>query len=378
MRIVADENIPYLEALLHHYPVDLLRVDGRRLSADQVVNADAILCRSVTQVTADLLERSTVKYVGSATIGVDHIDTAYLREKNIGFTNAPGCNANAVAQYVLSAILHAKAIGRLRREPLTAGIVGYGNVGKRVAQYLSAIGIHCLVNDPPEHERSPISNHVSFNELLAQSDIVTLHVPLTKVEDSPYPTYHMINNDTLESIKPDAVLINTARGAVIDNQALCDVLKRNDRLYTAIDVWESEPAPMKELVSRVDLATPHIAGYSLDGKYAGTLQVVNGLIKQFGLSEKDTPNVALPPIMVDKVVLHPELGLFDALGALAKNVYDINIDSGFLKHAIEYSNISERFDQWRKNYRLRREFGALAVEAPEFGDVYSKLGFNVV
>ncbi|MCD8514252.1 MAG: 4-phosphoerythronate dehydrogenase, partial [Nitrincola sp.] len=267
IKIVADENIPALDPLFTSIG-EVKRVPGRRLSAADLEGADLLLVRSVTQVNHDLLKDSQVKFVGTATIGTDHIDQLCLQDMGISFASAPGCNADAVTEYVLSVLLHlAEEQGFLLTEK-TVGIVGVGNVGSRLQARLSALGVQVMLCDPPRAIRENPEGFVPLEQLLQQADIVTLHTPLTREGD--HATHHLLNSARLSQLKTNAILINAGRGAVIDNAALLAFSLDRDDVTLVLDVWEHEPRVDPLLASRVKIATPHIAGYTLEGKIRGT------------------------------------------------------------------------------------------------------------
>ncbi|MFD2312088.1 4-phosphoerythronate dehydrogenase, partial [Microbulbifer halophilus] len=270
LTIVADENIPALE----DYFGDLLegggrleRVNGRTLGRDQLARADILLVRSVTPVNEDLLADTPVRFVGSCTIGTDHLDTAWLDRQGIAWSAAPGCNANSVVEYVFCA-LAALAIDWRGR---SFGIVGCGNVGGLLQRRLRELEIPCAVYDP----WLPDNPDAADLQTVLQQDVICLHAPLVK--DGPHPSLHMVGAEQLAHIKDGAVLISAGRGAVVDNAALLELLQKRKRFSTVLDVWENEPAIDTRLLELVDIGTPHIAGYSMDGKLAGTRMIRDAL-----------------------------------------------------------------------------------------------------
>ena len=250
IKIVADENIPALDPLFGQLG-QIYRLPGRSMSADQLVDADVLLVRSVTQVNRDLLQGSQVKFVGTATIGTDHVDETALADLGIQFASAPGCNADAVTEYVLSVLLHLADEQSFSIFDKTVGIVGVGNVGSRLAARLQALGVKTLLCDPPRVDQDPtISDQfMSLTHLLNQADIVTLHTPLT--HQHLHPTHHLLNASNLPFLKPNAILINAGRGPVIDNEALLSFTEDRPDVTLVLDVWEKEPEVNRQLASHV-------------------------------------------------------------------------------------------------------------------------------
>ena len=361
MKIIADQNMPLVKALFASYGQVYL-LPGREITAADVADADVLLVRSVTEVNRQLLENSKVKFVGSATIGTDHIDTDYLQSANIAFAHAPGCNAEAVVQYDLSVMCRLVPDWQSK----TLGIVGCGNVGGRLHNKLRGLGVSCRVYDP---FLSAVSNAdlVSFNELISTSDIICLHTPITKV--GAFPTHHMFNSEVLSKIKPGALLLNAGRGGVIDNKALLAHLRTDAPLQVALDVWESEPQLDLDLMALVELATPHIAGYSLEGKTNGTQMVFDAFLTFLG--EKAEPcNEPTDEFQV--------LGNLDTLGEAILASYDVAEDDQRMRDRLANLTGPEAvglaFDELRKRYPVRREFSYYSVST-EDSDV-RRLGFR--
>jgi erythronate-4-phosphate dehydrogenase len=380
MKIIADENIPAVEQAFGTLG-EVTLLPGRNLRARDVSKADILLVRSVTRVGRELLHGSQVHFVGSATIGFDHVDRDYLQSRSIGFATAPGSNAISAAEYVVSALL---ALGEREGFSLaqrTVGIVGCGNVGSRVRDRLAALGCVCLINDPPLRERGGHGAFVGLDEIL-QTDIITVHVPLER--NGQYPTMHLFDGAVLQQLKPDAVLINTSRGAVVDNAALDILLARHRHLRVVLDVWEGEPAIEMSLLEKVALGTAHIAGYSLDGKLRGTEMIYRAACDYLG---------RVPSW--DAAAVLPEANTLDLRGltggddleqvrAAVFNTYDIRADDERLRGLLRLPP-DERpagFDRLRKDYPVRREFAATTVvineDAVRLGDLLRGIGFNVV
>ncbi len=245
LKIVADENMPQVEAIFSRFgQVTLL--PGRELSADDLKETDVLLVRSITQVNSDLLVGTPVQFVGTATIGTDHIDQTYLQNHEIAFSNAPGCNADAVVEYVLSSLFLVAEHQSFEPKDRTFGIIGVGNVGGRLQRRLQALGYNVLLNDPPRAEQE--DGFVGLAEILTKADVICVHTPLTK--EGEHLTHHLLGEDELGRLKQDAIIINAGRGPVIDNQALLDMGKLRPDLTFILDVWEHEPRVSAALAER--------------------------------------------------------------------------------------------------------------------------------
>ncbi len=372
LKIIADENIPGLEPMFGA-DVDLVKVAGRTLSAECLRGADVLLVRSVTQVNDALLTQANqLKMVGSATIGTDHINQACLDKRGIPFFSAPGCNANAVAEYVLSVLFSLREEEALFNH-LTVGIVGVGNVGGRLKQRLTALGIKVLLNDPPRQAKGE-QGFVSLQELLLSADIICCHTPL--IMDGDFPTYHLIAQEQLAICKSGALIINAGRGPVIDNQALLVALEERPDLQVVLDVWEHEPRLDKSLVDRVSIGTPHIAGYSLEGKLRGTHMLRSRFAEIFGGAPPADFSSYLPQAAIHHVHVSDEV----AVKALIRLVYDPYCDDRALRASAGYLDQAVRFDRLRKHYPIRREFEALVVKGladSQLANTLKKLGFTL-
>jgi erythronate-4-phosphate dehydrogenase len=357
MKIVADENMPLVESLFGELG-EVVRLPGRAMQAEDVKNADILLVRSVTQVNARLLEGSKVKFVGTATIGTDHVDQAWLASNGVAFANAPGCNAHSVVDYVISALICLCQDEHKVLTDLTVGVIGAGNVGSRLVQRLKRLGVEVKAYDPfLEDDTLPLTD---FEEVI-QCDVVSVHVPLTK--DTEYPTYHLINEDVLRQMKRDAILINSARGPVVDNMALKQHLILCPDFKAVLDVWETEPEVERDLLDLVDLGTAHIAGYSLDGKYRGTFQIYSEVCNFLGLPNRKRLPQMLPEPDLVQVGFSRGSVFEDVFPRLVQVAYDIRRDDRALRRAVVRSNnIREAFDLLRKNYPIRREFSSLNVK----------------
>ncbi len=374
VQIVADENIPYAKDAFSGLG-EVRLIAGREITASDVRDADLLMVRSVTRVNADLIKESRVRFVGSATIGVDHVDTAHLQERGIGFAYAPGSNANSVAEYVIAAIL---AVGLRSPATSTLGIIGLGRIGSLVKKKARALGMKVLANDPPL-ERAGVQGLISLKELLHASDIVTCHVPLTA--NVPDGTFQLLNHHTLAMLRPAAILINTARGPVVDNAALLDALSTGSLGGAVLDVWEGEPSPDPALMNAITLGTAHIAGYSMDGKVHGThmlYEAACAFLERKPKWVKPALNDANSSAMMD--VNRP---LADVLDTLIAHSYDIRRDAAALRALVRLSSPDrgKAFDRLRANYPSRLEFIHTTVTVPsghqDIREALLNIGFAV-
>ncbi|MEE2731685.1 MAG: 4-phosphoerythronate dehydrogenase [Pseudomonadota bacterium] len=364
MKIVVDENIPMAERCFGTLG-EVVKRPGRNLEPEQVKDADALIVRSITQVSESLLTESSVRFVGTATIGVDHVDQSYLARQQIGFASAPGCNARSVVEYVICALLELEAIRDFQLEGKSIGIIGVGNVGSRLQAQCEALGLRVLACDPPRQAQG-VSGLVSPDEAW-QADIVTLHVPYTL--EGRYSTHHLADIHRLRSMVPNGVLINTARGPVVDNMALSKVLDERYDLSVVLDVWEGEPFVNIELASQVDIATPHIAGYSYDGKVRGTWMIYQALCRHLdqavSLQETDLIDAQLD-LLLD--VQSEQAQTPSTARELLTRIYDIREDDIGLRTSLRLPREKRAlgFDALRKSYRVRREFGTVRLRGEAF------------
>lgn len=375
MKLVIDENIPLANRFFGEFG-DILALPGRSISAADVADADILIVRSITEVNQSLLENSKVRFVGSCTIGMDHIDTAYLDSRGIKYTNAPGCNANSVVEYLLSCLSILTETNGLDWNKLSVGIIGYGNVGSLLAQRLKKLGMRLLAYDPFLTE----PELVSFEEVLA-CDVITLHVPLTT--DTAYPTYHMFNQAVLSQLKPHQVLINASRGAVIDNQALFHALSQENSFTAILDVWEGEPDINVGLARKVLIGTPHIAGYSYDGKVAGTEIVYRALCQHVGFPVRHSSGQFLEEPPLAQMTFTSTANVDWSVHTAIRACFDVRHDHSLLQASLRLPR-EERlaaFDFYRKTYRCRREFSGIKVKLKqvdsELHTKFKALGFKI-
>jgi len=369
MKIFIDENIPYGEDFFADYG-ELTFFSGRDVTAEALAEADVLLVRSITQVNESLLYlNKSIKFVGTATIGTDHIDQAYLQSRGILFSSAPGCNKISVAEYILSSLLVCAEKKQFLLKDKTVAIVGAGNTGSAVLQRLNALGVSCRLYDPPLQRAGDKREFCTFEEVL-EADIITLHVPKTKV--GPYPTVHMFNRAVLQKLNTEQILINASRGEVIDNQALLELAMQNVTPTLVLDVWENEPNINKKLLPFVEIATPHIAGYSLDGKVRGTEMLYQAFCLYFDKKiDYAAQDFVAHSAIKDITITQPlDQGLFKSLQHL---IFDVRRDDTLFRQIIGQEN---GFDTMRKTYQERRELSTLTVHSSiEQTSLLRALGF---
>jgi erythronate-4-phosphate dehydrogenase len=353
MQIIADENIPYAHQAFAEFG-EVRTIVGRNLTAADLNDAEILLVRSVTKVNAQLLAASSIRFVGTATIGLDHIDLNYLQQQAIGFASAPGSNATSAAEYVVSAMLIMAERQGFQLSDKSVGIIGCGNVGSRVLKKLTALGMTCFVYDPPLGKISDLKNVLA-------ADIISLHVPLSK--DGNYPTYQLVNEQFLASLRNDVILINTSRGDVVDENALLKRLTTCPNMQVILDVWQAEPNINQSLLQRAALATPHIAGYSFDGKVRATEMLYKAACNFF----------KKPPTWQAEMPSPSHLYVSDIHTAVMAS-YDVRRDDAELRRR------TSEFDKLRKNYPVRREFSCIEIELPvassQLATCFKELGYK--
>lgn len=350
LKIVADDTVPYLKGIAEPF-ADVVYLKANEFTPEAVREADALIVRSIDKCTRALLQGSRVKLIATATIGFDHIDTRYCDEAGITWKNAPGCNAVSVSQYIVSSLV---ALSMARGEPLegkTLGIVGVGHVGKEVEKRCAALGLRILRNDPPRQAQEGSAGFVSLGRIAEEADIITFHTPLAK--EGPYATRHLAGNEFFRRLKKRPWFINSCRGAVHDTAALLEASRQGRLGALILDCWENEPAVDRHLLQKADLATPHIAGFSADGKANGTRASLEHIGRFFGQTVEKIGAVAPPPP--------------------AEPVIDLN---GFASHRIGHALLRafdprpvdralreapEQFEALRTHYRHPREYGAYTI-----------------
>jgi erythronate-4-phosphate dehydrogenase len=373
MKIVADDKIPFLKGALEPY-AEVIYVPGKQIDREILKDADALLIRTRTKCTENLLKGANVKFIGTATIGFDHIDTHYCEKNRIKWINAPGCNSSSVQQYIAAALLKISSENSFNLKDKTLGIIGVGNVGSKVEKFAQTIGMNVLLNDPPRARVEGKNNFHSLWTVLSESDIVTIHVPLNVVGEDC--TYHLFDEKSFKVIKKGAWFINSSRGEVAETTVLMKVLNAGKLGGAVIDVWENEPDIDLELMKQVYISTPHIAGYSTDGKANGTATVVNSLCNYFNLPAGKWYPASVPPPANPRVTI-------DCNG---KSEEEIIREAVFHTYNIGEDNSRFRltpsdFEKHRGDYPLRREFTSYTVDlksgTEKLRQILNSIGFLV-
>ena len=367
--IIVDENIPFGKEAFENFG-EVKLCNGREINASICKNADALIVRSITKVDEALLEGSSIKFVGTSTIGTDHIDQMYLKKRDIAFSSAAGCNSYSVAEYVFSALASLANRHRLTLNKLTIGVVGYGNIGKKVVLIAEALGIQAIINDPPL-ERAGNERDFSTLEEALGCDIVTFHVPLNRGgEDN---TFHLLNEKNINLIKTDAVVINASRGSVVSNEALKRRIQEQRDICAVLDVWETEPDYDSELLELVEIGTPHIAGYSYEGKVNGTVMIYDALAKYLGIDPHWKPE--LPQVVNNQIEISGRETEEELLLKLFDKSYPIMEDDGLMRQGMNLPphDKAEYFDSLRKRYKIRRELSNFEVSLNSDNEKFKNL-----
>lgn len=376
MKIIVDENIAFGEEAFSNFgSVELIH--GRKINSSILKEAEILIVRSITNVNEDLLKETKIKFVGTATIGTDHIDKEYLKSKKIAFADAAGCNSHAVKEYVFTALLNIAEEKNLSLKNLTIGIAGIGNIGSKIVPLAKILGMEVLKNDPPLQRKTGSKDFVELEKIL-NADIITLHVPLNlKGKDK---TFHLFDDKNLRRLKDGAVLINASRGPVVDGNALNNLIDKKN-LTVVLDVWENEPKINIDLLKKVKFASPHIAGYTLEGKVNGTVMIYNSLCEFLNILPEWKP--ILPKVEKPLIKINKKKSLESTLKEIFNEIYSIENDNKNMKNIIllkpeERGNF---FDQLRKSYDLRREFNNYTIfpdePDPELINILNEFGFKV-
>ena len=373
VRIIADDKIPFLKGVLEPF-AEVIYLPGSQINRNVAKRSDALLVRTRTKCNSELLKGTPVKFIGTATIGFDHIDTDYCEKNNIKWTNTPGCNSSSVQQYIAAALLRISAESGFSLKDKTLGIIGVGNVGSKVQKLANALGMKVILNDPPRERREGKSNFADLEHLLNESDIITLHVPLNM--DGQDKTFHLFSNETFNKVKKGSWLINSSRGEVVDTEALKNALNAEKIAGVVIDVWEREPEIDIPLMHMAFLATPHIAGYSADGKANGTAMIVKNFCESFDIPLTDWYPSEVP-VPQEAVI---------TIDCNGKSNEDILRKAVIHSYNIVEDDIRLRFDpslfeKERENYPLRREFSYYTINLKDGNEEVEKLlkdlGFKV-
>lgn len=370
MKIIIDSNIPFIRGVFEPY-AKVEYAEGSSIDRNILTDADAMVIRTRTRCNSELLSGTPVKFIGTATIGTEHIDLDWCMSAGIECASAPGCNAASVMQYIASSLAYLVTKYELDPADTTVGLVGIGNVGSMIAKMTEAFGFRTLLNDPPRQRDEGDRGFSSVNEIMDNSDILSIHVPLTY--EGRDKTYRLVDEKFLSGLKKGAIIINTSRGDVIEEKSLLNSLKSNRLKASLLDVWVNEPHINRQLLNITDTGTPHIAGYSLDGKARGTAMIVNWLAEHFKLPLAGWSPEPLPPPD------NPVIDISDFKGAdhqilsrVIYHTYNVEYDSAMLKED------PGMFEQLRNNYRHRREFGAYKIQGgrSELVSRLQKMGFK--
>jgi erythronate-4-phosphate dehydrogenase len=380
LKIVVNKNTPLIIETLSHLG-NIIALDTTEVTRDTVRDADILIVRSETKVDKNLLEGSSVRFVGTTTIGMDHVDIDYLSSRGIFFTNAPGSNSNSVAEYMAAALIQwSKQTG----EPLkgkTIGVVGVGNVGSKVVRVAKAFDMEVILNDPPLARQTSDSKYRPLDESMG-ADFVSLHVPLTKTGQDA--TFHFFDEERIRKMKPGSVLINTSRGAVVESNALSKALESKHLSAAIIDVWENEPRINTNLLTQCTIGTPHIAGYSYDGKTNALRMVYEELCRFLGATPQwNAEAIAIPQEGADITIPSHLTNEFDIVAYAIEQAYDILLDDHIFRQisALPSDEQWRYFMKLRAEYKIRREFFnrvvKLSPQQSAASEALRKLGFCV-
>jgi erythronate-4-phosphate dehydrogenase len=373
MKVIVDEKIPFLHNVLEPF-VDVEYYAGNEINNSILKSADALIIRTRTKCNASLLADTPVKYIATATIGYDHIDTEFCKRMGITWTNAPGCNSSSVMQYIASALLTYSKEQGIDLKNQVLGVIGVGNVGKKIVKLAENLGMQVVLNDPPRANKEGKCGFISLTGLLREANIITCHVPL--VYKGQYQTHHLINKEFLSRVNKETLFINTSRGEVVDTQSLKEALKTRQIKDAFIDVWENEPDIDTELIKMAYFATPHIAGYSTDGKANATKMSVQALSRHFnlGIDDWEPDDIPTPENAIIKID-----AIYNDFQSILKDTvlptYSIRYDDKLLR------NSPNDFEKLRGNYPLRREFGAYYISTSNLSVDNRwgllRMGFNI-
>ncbi len=368
MKILADAHIPYLEGVAEQYG-EVEYLPGNKFTKETIKDKDALIVRTVTHFGEEILSGSNVKLICSATIGFDHIDTEFCDANGVAWRTAPGCNANSVEQYITASLLYLADKYKFDLKDKTIGIIGVGNVGSKVEVACKKMGMRVLLNDPPREEKEGSAIFVDLDTIKKECDFITVHTPLTKT--GKHKTYHLVDDKFLNEVAKKPFIINAARGGVTSNESLKAAIKGGKISGVVMDCWENEPEIDRELLFIADIATPHIAGYSADGKWTATKMSIENLRGFFNLDVE--PDYSSIPDPLNPII---DLHGIDEENQLAYAVWH-SYDP--IKESEELKQYPEKFYWFRSNYPLRREYKAYTVVNAAFSvnDLLSKLGFNI-
>ena len=373
MKVIIDDKIPFIKNALELY-ADVEYLAGNAITRDKLKDADAIIIRTRTKCNTELLEGTKVKFIASATIGYDHIDTQYCEEKGIFWTNAPGCNSGSVLQYMTSALLFYARQKNIDLKDRVLGVVGVGNVGRKIVKLAEVLDMRVVLNDPPKVREEGLCGFISLEGVLREADIISFHVPLNMNGEDK--TYHLADTNFIEKMIDGSVLINTSRGEVVDTPALKSALEKGKLSDAIIDVWENEPDIDTELLDRAILATPHIAGYSADGKANGTKMAVRQFSRFFGLGLDEWEPDDIPQVNVSDIFCNGRNKSFqEIMTEICLQTYPIDLENIWLR------DDHKQFEAYRGNYPVRREFFNYTVRVSNVKEEeinkLKRLGFKI-
>lgn len=375
INIVADDNIPFLKGVLEPY-ANIEYYPGNEISRKHIRNADALIIRTRTKCNKELLSNTNVKLIATATIGIDHIDVEYCEQNNIKLVNAPGCNSSSVMQYVTSALFYLAEREDFNLSPKTIGIIGVGNVGSKIYNVANILGMKVLLNDPPRARKEKSNRFVDIKTIQENADIITFHVPLNK--NGIDKTYHLASESFFSSLKKKPIIINTSRGEVVDTNSIKNAIQKKKISKVVLDVWENEPSIDLNLFNMVTIGTPHIAGYSVEGKANGTAVCVNAVNDYFklGLEENWYP-INLPEKQSKSMTIDCSgKSIQHIISEAVFNSYDIINDDLLLRHN------PQDFEKLRAEYGIRHEFDYYNLNLKscsyELSSKLSQIGFNVM
>ncbi len=368
MKIICSTNMPFAQEAFGRLG-EVAIMPPSAITRETVRDADLLCIRSTTRVDRALLDGSRVRFVGTATIGTDHMDTGYMEEAGIEWRAAAGCNANSVSEYITAALLCLACRNDLRLADKTIGVIGIGHVGKLVVKKAKALGMRVLQNDPPRRDAEGDPAFLPLDAVLAESDIITLHVPLTK--SGRYPTLHLADSRFFRRLKPGSIFINAARGAATDSDALIEAMQRNIVAHSILDTWAGEPAFRNDVLEQVAIGTPHIAGHSFEGKVMGTAMIFQEACCFLGVRSDWSPDSLLPEPAVPQIELDAaERNEEAVLHEIVRRIYDIEADDMRMREVAvaDVEQRSRNFEQLRQEYPVRREFRFTTVNLLNAGE----------
>jgi len=376
IKLIADDKIPFLKNVLEPYTnISYLPYD--RITKQSIKNADALIIRTRTKCNAEVLEGTSIKYIATATIGFDHIDANFCVQNNIRWSNAPGCNSTSVQQYIAAALVYYAYLKKIQFDTLTIGIVGVGNVGSKIQEISKIFGLKILLNDPPRERVEGGRKFVSLDQVLEESDIISFHVPLSF--NGRDKTFQLADEVFFNKLNNSKIIFNTSRGEVIDTAAMINAINNRKISFSLLDVWENEPKIGMKLLNLVNIATPHIAGYSTEGKAKATAVCVNALNDFFnlGLTQNWHPgNLPIPN--------NPSIIKIDCAGKLTQDIlYQLIISTyDILQDDQQLRNRVYDFEKLRGEYPVRREFSFYSVQLMNsnktIDNLVKELGFKLL